>query len=898
MVLEVPRRAAAAEPAPEPPPPLDDSTNGRTSSGSPGPRGMAGPRPPTRKPTHYSRVQQELREGFALLDADGDGTLTIGEVKAALYRLGVGPGMADRIVSLTDADGNGTISYTEWENGILNASRQNHKQILSIIERIKNDSDAAKAARGDPRLSLVSSLARSPRSGMSPLPPPVTDEPSRALTCVRRHYFWVLVSNSTPRIVWDLVMALWLFWIAVSMPFMLAFERSSDGGSCYGGCTRASGWSVRLNMIIDIMFMADVVLNFFTGFQDGDGVEVVDQAAITKKYLRTWFTLDFVSSVPFDCIMDSLTLNLQPAKLLKLSKITKVFKIFRLSKVMKIFRSDSSLAESFDDFIYRPSTQTAFKVASILVAAGLLCHWLACLMALSGDGFLRNYTPSSKYASSRGMSPTPDDWAIWRRYLAALYWALTTMTTVGYGDLLPQTDLERAATMVAMIVGGSFYGFVIAQISAIIGSTDLQSRRFCEKMDLVAGWLDHHDFPKDLNRRVRRYLQTYLQERTALDEQAILESLNPRLRQDIGHHLVHDDVAYNPLFEMLPFGSLARLASVISFAVAVADELIVRVGDTGHAMFIVKAGIVQQTHLRDGQEANTHLNCTDSFGEEVLLGLHRTYNFSCHAHSAVVELHIIPTEDFHERFANIPDVLASMKAFLIETSDEFDDVELRGSEAHDITLVERVVKHSQPNLDQAAALEKVMHRLDAMERDRNRSDRPRSSSVSSTAVVDAVQVDGVQVDDTAASAVFDANAYDGAPHEMRPASAAFSDCDASNEARVLFSAAPPFAVANATPAWLRLVGAATLHDAKGKSLLDCWPSPARAAAAALLSSARIRPRELLGPCHTCWAADRPAAAARQFTNLLRVVPLRGAGEAAHDAPAQLLALFQDVTSPL
>ena len=49
-------------------------------------------------------------------------------------------------------------------------------------------------------------------------------------------------------------------------------------------------------------------------------------------------------------------------------------------------------------------------------------------------------------------------------------------------------------------------------------------------------------FPKTLRRKVHRHFKKYFDERTALDECAILNDLNPALRQEVGKFLLQDTV--------------------------------------------------------------------------------------------------------------------------------------------------------------------------------------------------------------------------------------------------------------------------------------------------------------------------------------------------------------------
>ena len=72
---------------------------------------------------------------------------------------------------------------------------------------------------------------------------------------------------------------------------------------------------------------AQVGLNFFTGYRR-DGVVVMKVSAIAKRYVRGWFVIDFVSSIPFDTfgvIMgDDVSDGLRMNKLLRVLRLFKV----------------------------------------------------------------------------------------------------------------------------------------------------------------------------------------------------------------------------------------------------------------------------------------------------------------------------------------------------------------------------------------------------------------------------------------------------------------------------------------------------------------------------------------------------------------------------------------------
>lgn len=53
-------------------------------------------------------------------------------------------------------------------------------------------------------------------------------------------------------------------------------------------------------------------------------------------------------------------------------------------------------------------------------------------------------------------------------YLTSLYWAATTMTSTGYGDITPHSGSERTFSIVAMVTGLLIFGYTLGLIAATL----------------------------------------------------------------------------------------------------------------------------------------------------------------------------------------------------------------------------------------------------------------------------------------------------------------------------------------------------------------------------------------------------------------------------------------------
>ncbi len=57
-------------------------------------------------------------------------------------------------------------------------------------------------------------------------------------------------------------------------------------------------------------------------------------------------------------------------------------------------------------------------------------------------------------------------------YETALWWAITTATTIGYGDVIPKTGIGRAAAIVLMLLGIGFIGMLTSTITEFFAKKD------------------------------------------------------------------------------------------------------------------------------------------------------------------------------------------------------------------------------------------------------------------------------------------------------------------------------------------------------------------------------------------------------------------------------------------
>jgi hypothetical protein len=545
--------------------------------------------------------QKECVDVFKKLDADNSGSLSASEVRTALRAAGVPLARLNKLIRLTDANHDGEIDMSEWLKALKNPNEE-FQELRKLSSDLRYSLQTLNSTQ---KLEFVGN-----------------DKRTR----------WMLKPHSSIRVAFDLALMCSCFYIAIVLPFDAAWE-----GLISPGALNVFQW---IDRFIGYLFLIDIILNFRTAYYNSDGELVVDPKSIAKQYLGGWFCLDIASSVPFEDLTQNKTVNLQAFKLLKLGRLLKLLK---LVKIWARSFSFDQFSDTLDDIAHSSFMRILKRKYLVFVQALLVTHWLACGMKLVDEGFLSGY------------KDVCDN--LWREYLAALYWALTTLTTVGYGDISPSSDAERAYTILAMVIGGGFYGYVVGSISSLVSNSDLNASAYYDRLDLIHAWLEHHNMPAELRRTLRRFFQASLHERSAIKESDIWQDLTPELQNAVGEHIIHTHVKNNPLFDGMSMSSVVHLQSVLRKLTIPAGCVINTKGETGTAMYIIVSGVLEMTK-EDG--TSEHLGAGQSFGEEVLLGFVSEYTYDIKV-LETVKVEMIVESEFTEGFRNLPNDLQKMR---------------------------------------------------------------------------------------------------------------------------------------------------------------------------------------------------------------------------------------------
>uniref|UniRef100_A0A914NCT9 Cyclic nucleotide-binding domain-containing protein n=1 Tax=Meloidogyne incognita TaxID=6306 RepID=A0A914NCT9_MELIC len=405
-------------------------------------------------------------------------------------------------------------------------------------------------------------------------------QPNRLHHCTIIHY-------SPFKAVWDwmyILILLLVIYTAIFTPYVAAFLLREGQNTQQRRAKFGEPMEI-IDLIVDIFFIIDIIINFRTTYVNDNDEVVSDPGKIALHYFKGWFFIDAVAAVPFDLLLVE-TDSDETTTLIGLLKTARLLRLVRVARKLD-----------------RYSEYGAAVLLLLMATFALIAHWLACIWYAIGSTELphKNITwlhqlsrhLNEPYLRTKNGSITAGGPSLKSRYVTSLYFTLSTITSIGFGNVSATTDSEKIFTIIMMILGSLMYASVFGNVSAIIQRLYSGTARYHTEMSRLREFIRFHQIPNPLRQRLEEYFQHAWSYTNGIDMNTVLKGFPDCLQADICLHLNRNLLNNCAAFSKCSPGCLRALSMRFRTTHAPPGDTLVHRGDILTGLYFIARGSVE-----------------------------------------------------------------------------------------------------------------------------------------------------------------------------------------------------------------------------------------------------------------------------------------------------------------
>ncbi|XP_047028743.1 potassium voltage-gated channel protein eag [Helicoverpa zea] len=391
----------------------------------------------------------------------------------------------------------------------------------------------------------------------------------------------ILLHYCAFKAIWDWIILCLTFYTAIMVPYNVAFKnKTSEDVSL-----------LVIDSIVDVVFFIDIVLNFHTTFVGPGGEVVSDPKVIRKNYFKSWFLIDLLSCLPYDVFN---AFDHDEDGIGSLFSALKVVRLLRLGRVVR----------KLDRYL----EYGAAMLILLLCFYMLVAHWLACVWYSIGRSDADSGLQYSWLWKLANVTQSPYSY-VWSNesdgpelvngpsrktmYVTALYFTMTCMTSVGFGNVAAETDNEKIFTICMMIVAALLYATIFGHVTTIIQQMTSATAKYHDMLNNVREFMKLHEVPKALSERVMDYVVSTWAMTKGLDTDKVLNYCPKDMKADICVHLNRKVFNEHPAFRLASDGCLRALAMHFQMSHSAPGDLLYHTGESIDSLCFIVTGSLE-----------------------------------------------------------------------------------------------------------------------------------------------------------------------------------------------------------------------------------------------------------------------------------------------------------------
>ncbi|XP_062216654.1 potassium channel AKT1-like [Phragmites australis] len=371
---------------------------------------------------------------------------------------------------------------------------------------------------------------------------------------------------------WETFLIILVVYSAWVSPFEFGFIRKPEGALAI------------VDNVVNAFFAIDIILTFFVAYLDRTTYLLEDDPKrIAWRYTTSWLVLDVASTIPTEFARKILPPNLRS------------YGFFNMLRLWRLRRVSSLFARLEKD---RHFNYFWVRCAKLICVTLFAVHCSACFYYLLAD---RYPDPTDTWIGNS--MPDFHQRSLWIRYVTSMYWSITTLTTVGYGDLHAENTREMIFNIFYMLFNLGLTAYLIGNMTNLVVHGTSRTRKYRDTIQAATSFSLRNQLPHRLQDQMISHLSLkFRTDSEGLQQQETLDALPKAIRSSISQYLFFNLVQKVYLFEGVSNDLIFQLVSEMKAEYFPPREDVILQNEAPTDFYILVSGSAELVELQNGAE--------------------------------------------------------------------------------------------------------------------------------------------------------------------------------------------------------------------------------------------------------------------------------------------------------